>query len=885
MKEHNTVPLSNPIVRSIEKISHVHIDGDLTYLQRSQDKLKAQKLSVTLSKMNGKSESKSIVPGDMAIFESHGMYYRCVVKSINSKMFVVYCIDFGYEKQVEEKKLQFLGCSKIALLPALVTIVKTFPMAFNMSKTIFLANMLVDNNGALNAMPNKMSSIQTQNELMETLQKKCLVKVSCVNSSDECWIVPHLFLDRLKSISNILIKMQSKMIPAVTEPGSLCAAQNTETKKWHRALILDKDKSTKNVLLIDSGEQIKVTNTTKLTGEVQKIPNCALRCKAISNVPIKNLLNKDVECQLISCNQSLLEIELFSNVNEITSTQLGKEWTVVVCKFESFNKFYVLKIEKKNHSANVKSNNLLTSVTNNSKDLMQRPHIGSIIETLTDKGDGVWYMAEVVAPYDSTNVIVRLLDDGSICKSTKIKYVSVDGEKLTYRCYLEDYSDDDELTNDPSNFDYILKIMMSHEWIMKTFSDEEPFKVNLTLNGVGCIDVLYKLMNEFYHEYVANESVSFSDQYESSVDELTIKDSLLEENPKNQIAKKNNTFNDLAFPGIETVTIKNVETHKCFYAKSESLFTLYMERINSEMDMCIVQLPMNSDIIGSIVVMNSESLQRWCRARVHEISSNGSATCYLLDDGVYDICDKFYKPTDFLKACPPIVRCCSLYTPKLAGKEDEIWFPDVDDMFKDIISIKGIKFDMIIKEDRVYQDSFLVTLILENADISEMLVPLNVQVTYINSLTDFKIKAISDELIFVTKSLESSNFLMVIEENPVIGNLYLAEYKNKIIRVKYDGRGGLKYVVVDIDDTLDNLSVDKLYEIPECFRNIPPFSMPCSLILHDKQEMYSEELFKRLVDKKLVFIMCIISENDCEQPNFVKLYHDDQDVLNILKVK
>ncbi|XP_029344615.1 uncharacterized protein LOC100572451 isoform X2 [Acyrthosiphon pisum] len=484
IKEHHSAPLSSPIVRGIEKISFLHVDGDLTYLQRSQDISKVEKISENLSKLSGKLGSNaSIAPGDINMFESHGKYYRCVVKSINSKLAVVHCIDFGYEKSIEKKKLQCLGRIKIALLPALVITVKTFPMAFNMSRTMFLANMHVDNDGTLNASPNKMTLVQSQNKLMETLENGCLVRVTCINSDSDCWIVPHLLNDKLKIISDVLVKMQSKMIPAVTEIGSLCAALHSITKKWHRALILDIDGSAKNVLSIDSGEHFKALKTTKLVSEIQKIPNCALRCQVVSNVDINTLLNKDVECKLISCTQSLLEVKLFANYinneSEITSTVSTMEWCITINRFESYEEFYVNKVKDECGSNNENVDLQLNNIAKNLEDFPLPPPIGTLVAALTDKKDGLWYKAEVLTPI-KTNIVVRIFSDGSVCKAIQIKVLPriFCDEELFFRCCLDQEILDYNIT-DPLNYDVISEMMMKYKWIMTTASITEPYRVTL----------------------------------------------------------------------------------------------------------------------------------------------------------------------------------------------------------------------------------------------------------------------------------------------------------------------------------------------------------------------------------------------------------------------
>ncbi|XP_026804803.1 uncharacterized protein LOC113548228 [Rhopalosiphum maidis] len=886
IKEHNSAPLSTPIVRGIEKISFLHVDGDLTYLQRSQDISKVEQISENLSKLNGKLENKaSIVPGDINMFESHGKYYRCVVKSINFKMVVVHCIDFGYEKQIEKKKLQYLGHTKIALLPALVITVKTFPMAFNMSRTMFLANMHVDQDGTLNALPNKMTSIQSQNKLMETLENGCLVKVTCVNSDSDCWIVPHLLNDRLKIISNILVKMQSKMIPAVTEIGSMCAALHSVTKNWFRALIMDVDKGTANVLSIDTGERFKALKTTKLVSEIQKIPNCALRCRAISNVDIYTLLNKDVECKLMSYTQSLVEVKLFKNginKSEITSTVSVMEWSISINRFESFNEFYVKKVEC--GSNNEVSDMQLNSVANNLEDFSQLPPIGTLVAALTDKNNGVWYKAEMLTPV-ITNLVVRIINDDTICKAIKIKVLPsiFCDEKLYFNCCLEQEIVDVNI-NDPLNFDVISEMMMKYKWIMKTTSNTEPYKVTLTYDGIDCIDMLYTILTTDKHNIYENHKIS---ENETQILKNVINDDLAKstsENSLNNITNNTSNENDLILPEVETVVIKHVDTFQYFYVHSESLSTMYMSRINEALDLCIIELSLNDIKVGSIVVTFSPRFNCWCRAKIESILSDStSAHCYLLDLGDYEECNEFYKPTEFLYKCPPMVRRCSLYAPKLAGQENEIWFPNVNDMFKDIFLIDSIKFDMIIKSEG---DPYVVSLQLANSDIGEMLDPLYVKLIHVKSFTDFKIKAISSDQECMTKMLVNyiNNTKLEQVENPKVDELYLTKIESKYIRVKFESFSGSKYVIIDIDDTLNVLFVTNLYELPENIRSIPILCMSCSLILDDNEEKYSLSKFQKLANPQVTFIMCIITENDGTTPNLVRLYLDNKNVLDFIKL-
>jgi len=774
-------------------------------------------MSENLSKLVDKLESKSsVVPGEINVFASCGKYYRCVIKSISRKTATVHCIDFGFEKKIATKKLQHLKNSKVSMLPALVTIVKTFPMTSTMSDKMFLANMNVGDDGTLNVSVNDTSLIQPENKLMESLVNGCLVKITCVYSSDDCWIVPHFFLDKLSTISDILVKMQSKIIPAVMEIGSLCAALHSETKTWHRGLILDE--GAENILAIDSGERFKALKTSKLVTEIQSIPNCALHCQVVSNVDVKTLLNKTVECKLISYTKPLLEVELFStnmDNTETTPTASIMEWLVTVIRFESFNEFYVKKINDN-------------------------------------------YCSE-----DSSNGCIQ---------------------SGIYHCYLEEEIDDYNL-NDPTNLDIILDTMLTVEWTLKTSSDREPYKVTLMIDDLNCVDILYRILSTDVCKVSENggSSENKSKTIETCVGPNVTK--MLMDNPNDCISRKNNIENNIVSFSIETVTIKFIDSFKYFYVYSESLSTLYMQQINNELDVCIIKFPINPSMIGSIVITSSQVSKCWCRAKIDNVLTDQTgAYCYLIDYGLYEVCTEFYKPTDFLLACPPIVRRCMLYAPQFDGKENEIWYPDIDMMFKDILTIDDLKFYMTIKEDG---DPCVITLQLtaNNMDLSDILSPVYVKVTYVHSLTDFKIRVVCPKQKTLIELLEGDNDIpMELVKNPIIGNLYVVKIKSKFKRIKYEALGGIKYVVIDIDDTLDVLSVDSLYEIPEKIRDCPLFTMTCSFILNDK-ETYSLSIFKRLANPKLTFIMCIITESDGIAPNLIKLYYNNKDVLDIIKSK
>lgn len=823
----------------------MHVDGDLTYLQRSQDTLIVEKLSKTLSKVNDKLENKSlIVPGDVCTFKSHGKYYRCVVKSINSEMAVVQCIDFGYEKQVKKKELQYLGHSKIGLLPLLVITVKTFPMAFNMSKTTFLANMSVSSDGVLSALPNNINSMWTQNVLKESLENGCVVKFTNVCSNDDFWIVPEIFFDTLKSISKKLVKMQSKMIPTVTQVGSLCAALNSQTKLWHRAIIINENMETENMLSIDSGERFNALTTTKMVSEIQKIPNCALHCKTVTNIDIKTLLNKCLKCKLISCSQSLLEVQLFiddSNETIITSLKtFEQEWKVYIERFESFNEFYVIKIDEKHEQPDRQKNCL-------------------------------------------KHLSVKTERNTKTCQNNDELYLdNVSNSKQYYRCCLEQEVEDINFM-DSNNLPLISGVMMAYEWIMKISNDQEPYKVTMltTSDGQNYIDIIYEICFPNNNEVPINSKLP-EKETESVINiEYSVDNNInsVIEKPMSNISVKTS----LELPKIETVTIKCVETFQHFYVKSNSLSTLFLQKINSDLDMCIVELPINNNLIGSVVVTCSQSLNgAWCRAKVeHIISDDISAYCYLLDLGVYEECNQFYKPTNFLCECPPLVRRCSLYTPMLEGKESEIWYSNIDDIFKDIITIDRTKFEMTIKEDG---DPCVVIMWLENASVSDMLNPIFVQILHAGSLTDFKITSISANQRAVTKLLESDNITKVCVKNPIVNNFYLADIKSKLKRVKFEINGGIRYNVIDIDDTLDIISVSELYEVPESICDIPIFTMACSLIYDHKEEsMYSLSKFQKLAYSKVTFIMCMITESKGKTPNLVRLYLNNKDVLDLIK--
>lgn len=783
-------------------------------MQRHQDVLKAEKISETISQLNSKLENNSsvtIILGDMYAFENDGKYYRCLVKSIKSEMIVVHCVDFGFEKQVEKKKLMCLKHSKLALLPALAIAVKTFPVTFNRSKSMFLANLFLDNNGLPNVIPNNASSILPYNKLKEALENGCLVKVTCVYSSSDCWIVPNLFFDTLETISKILLKMQSKVIPEETKVGSLCAALHSKTKIWHRALILNEDRDTENMLSIDSGERFKALKSTKMVSEIQKIPNCALRCQVVSNVDVMTLQGKNLNGKLISCFKPLLEVQLFtddSSKTDVTSAETFLEWKVVIERFESFNEFYVKKTNERYCLDNGNSNHLVTEKDNASDD--------------------------------------KVLPEQMSCN------------KLYYRCCLMDEIEDDNL-KDSKNLPVISELMMSYEWTMKTSSDSEPYKVFLTADdSENCIDIVYK--------FLYPDNCQVTEHNELLTKETSIK----------------SDENSLSLPEVETVTIKHIETFQDFYVQSNSLSTLYLQRINSELDMCIVKLTIDNTLKGSIVVTSCNSLNVWCRAKVDEVSRNNSAYCYLVDYGIYEECFQFYKPTNFLCICPPLVRRCMLYTPNLKGKESEIWYPDINDMFKDILTI-GIEFKMSVEEEG---DPCTVSLWIGDECVRDMLFPIFVQLTCVNSLTDFKAQSLSVKRKDATELLRNGNISMVPIENPLVNYLYLTEINTKLKRVKLISLGGIKYVVKDIDDTLDTLSVHQLYEIPEAIRDCPIFTLHCSLIFNKEDEnTFLLDLFQKLANSKVTFMMTVITEpSDVDKsPYLVRLYLDNKNVLDLIK--
>lgn len=884
-------------------------------MQRYQDKLKVEKMSETLSKLSGKTAcSPSTILGKVYMFESHGKYYRCVVKSINSKMAIVHCIDFGFEKQIEKKKLQYLEDTKLASVPAFVIVVKTFPMAFNMSNTTFLTNLHMDTDGTLKATPNKTSSLlHSQNKLIKTLENGCLVKITCVYSNNECWIVPVLFSDKLKTISQVLFKMQSKIIPVETEIGSMCAALHSKSKQWHRALILDKDEENRNVLSIDSGEQFKALKTTRLVGEIQKIPNCALRCQVISNVDVKTYLNKEVKCKLISFTQPLLEVELLIDdivAVEIIPTRPTLEWTVTISSFKSFNEFYVKRF----------NDNLLNSIADKLEDFTKQPPVGTFVAAITDVEVGVWYECELLSPINSQpdsfpSALVRIINNGSICQTNKMKvlpgYMS---SRVSYRCCLANNVRDDITSKNVVN---IGKTLMKYHWTMKSTSENEPYEVSLTNNGLDCIELLYKSINdpanpdnielseinfdEHDTDNIELSEINFSGHDTNNIelteinicghntDNIESTDKYILKNLSNDISRDNSIKKDIILPDVETVKVKHVDSFQWFYVYSMSISELYLEKINSNLEICIIQLPLNFDMIGTIVVTFSKNLNCWCRVTIDRIYSDRlSAHCYMVDYGFYEDCNGFYKPTDFLCACPPIVRRCSLYAPSLINKKNEIWYSNIDDMFKDIVTIDHVQFNMTVKKDG---DPCEVTLLLEDSDVNKMLHPIYVQVTYINSLFDFKIKALSSQQKIVDEFLNSYNIkfndiktLTDTVKTPEADTIYLAHINLHFKRVRFDSFDGIKYLVIDIDDTLELFAVDSLYELPQNIRSIPIYAMSCSLILNNQEE-YSLNKFYTLLNKK-PFTMCIITEGiDSNDPNLVKLYFDNRDVLDILKIE
>ncbi|XP_050546738.1 uncharacterized protein LOC126908583 [Daktulosphaira vitifoliae] len=811
ISEHFSSPLPIPVVRGIEKISKVHVDGDVAYLQRVEDHCKLLKMSETLSKINSKLCITSIMnSGDLYMFENHGLYYRCVIKSVNLKMANVHCIDYGYEKQLEKKKLQFIGSNKVAKLPGLAIPVKTFPGAINITN-IFLTNLFINDDKSISAAPFKINLILPHGDIIENLKNKCLVKISCMYSYQDCWIVPDMQYTKEKLISEALDQIQTKTIFSVSEVGALCAALHPLDKKWYRALVLSVANDSLNVLAIDTGEHFKTYKTTKLASGLQSIPNLAINCRIKSNVDAKKFVNKMVFCKLISCEKPLIEVELFINDDLEDDTPLHNNLTVNISKFESFNEFYVVKVEN--------------------------------------------------------------------CENTNGDSINISSvNKLFYHCWMEET--DDIYINDPKNYDQISEIMTSREWVMQIKNDKEPFLVKLTNNGQDCVDVILDNLVCVYSDYETPEGTnkhedSSSDNIEQAV---TTESGLCY--VKNAQVSGNISLENLIIPKLEKVVIIKVETLHWFYIHSVSLFDLYKDRIIHELDMCIIELKVNAKLLNTVVVTFSNKKGTWCRAVVDKIISESIAYCYFIDYGMYENCSEFYKPTEFLSLCPFIVRRCALIASKLEDKENEIWYPNVLEMFKDISSINGLVMDMIVQKEG---SPSLVILQIEGNDISEMLLPQIVVITHIESFSNFIVQTVSSDLNTIKEEFKLGNITLVPVDDPKIGDIYIANINLELKRIRFDALGGTKYVVIDIDDTLDAISVDCLYEVPEKIQDIPIFTLRCSLILDDNEKNYSFDNFKRISKiKNEAFVMCIITETDGKSPNLVKLYLNNKNIQDFI---
>lgn len=811
VSEHFSLPLPTPVVRGIEKISKVHVDGDIAYLQRVEDHCKLLKMSDTLSEINSKEsiQPSTMIAGDICMFENHGLYYRCVIKSVNSKMANVHCIDYGFEKQVEKKKLQFIGFHKVAKLPGLAIPVNTFPGANNMTN-VFLTNMFVNADSSISAAPFKTNLISTHGDLIENLKNTCLVKISCMYSSQDCWIVPEVQFAKEKLITEALDQIQSKVVFSVSEVGALCAALHPLNKKWYRALVLSIAEKSLDVLAIDTGEQFKTQKATKLASGLQSIPNLAINCRIKSNVDVKKSVNNVVLCKLISCEQPLIEVEFFISDNCNYETPLNNKWTVNISSFKSFSEFYVTKVEN--------------------------------------------------------------------CKNTIDESINNSEEKLFYHFWME--ITDDICIDNPKNYDQISKIITSREWTMEIKNESEPFLVILTNNDQNCVDVILENFVDIDSDYETLEVPKVSEDSKcDKIEQSVTTESNLNQEGSIQV-KSNISLENLIIPNVEKVIINKVETLHWFYVHSISLYDLYNDRIVHELDVCVKQLILSPSLLNTVVVAFSEIKEAWCRAVVDKITSANAAYCYFVDFGTYETCSEFFEPNEFLSSCPFIVRRCTLIASNLEGKEDEVWYPDVLDMFKDISSIDGLVMDMTIQEEGT---PCRVVIQIDGNDISEMLLPQIVVITHIESFSDFIVQTVSPDLNTIKEEFKFGNNTLELVNDPKVGGIYVANINYETKRVKFDALGGTKYVVSDIDDTLDAVSVDCLYEVPEKIRDIPIFTLRCSLILDDHEKNYSFDNFKNLAKTpNKAFVMSIITETDGKSPNMVKLYLNNKNIQDLV---
>lgn len=815
-------------------MSVIVVDDEVTYLQRCQDKRTLEKLSETLSKLYGTLDGgASARPGDeVHVFESHGKYYRCTVKTANSRHATVFCVDYGYEKQVEKKKLQRLSGDgdggRLVRLPALAVAVRTFPGAINMSPDRpFLGDFRANDDGMLTVTPYKSGAVQPQGRLTEELERGCAASVTCARSPDDCWIVPDSLSDRLRAVTETLDSTQQSGVAAVvTQVGSFCAAFRPDTRKWVRAVVLD---TAGTVLAIDSGERFVASKTARLAAALQKTPGCAVRCRVASDAPLPSC-GDGYTCTLTSRSGPSFEVLLVRH-DEKAEQFVTK---VFVDRFESLQDFYVVSTESSGY----------------------------------------------------------------------------------FRCRLGG-ADDYLALNDPANLPVVSEVIGSREWTMTTRDFIEPYTVTLTFDGQNCIDVIYSILTGI----TANDSVDAIKQGNSTAmddcgegvvvvddirenvavvddsreDDVVVDDSVKDgcaTDPRPSILSPVTTRNTnvaFALPVTDTVTVQRANTIDKFYVVSHTLTALYGPRIAEELDMCVVKLDASdSSLLGTVVVVLSEQNKRYYRAIVESVATdlNDSygAYCYLLDSGDSERCSVLYKPTEFLRECPGLVRRCELHAPALDGKTAEAWYGDVNDMFHDVMAIAGVKFDMTVRRPG---DPCAVSLRLGDSDVADMLVPIQVQVMHVESLTRFRVRAVSEKQQVVTRAYEFGLKLPADPvDQPVIGQFYMAQIAGAVKRVRYDYAGGIKYVVTDVDDTLDAVSVDSLYELPADIRAVPEFIMACSLIGGDEllHSRYSLEMFRDLARMQVTFLMCIITEGDGKSNvNLVNLYLDNENVFEAIK--
>lgn len=522
---------------------------------------------------------------------------------------------------------------------------------------------------------------------------------------------------------------------------------------------------------------------------------------------------------------------------------LGDVWNVYVMRIDSFNSFYVQKVNNFNYFQQICSEFDNNSITVNKT----FPKLGDLVVTRDE--NNFWCRARVTAKKE-TELFVHFVDRGISNIITEFKNLPKEftmKQSLFHRCILKNLpTENAEILMKP-DFLYLIWRYFEREMTVTFLNKYEPYFITLSHNNRDVLDVLSELIWDGIVPGLIHDSIYLA-KYEML---------------NKMISSHQN----------KVVCIEPIISIKHFYVETEISHEIH-KIIRTKIDNTTNWIPVLHPNEGEIVIAKNPLDNNLYRARVLLNYENSDLhKCFLIDCGIFVDCAKFFKPCNYLSTAPPVKIHCSL------NGLDKIKVSLLESMTLSFIDeLAYYSNDLKTIKNYKIGSPCIVDIIIKGFKISKVIKPIKVTVIDIKNINSFIVRVDSTGMRKITDVLKCVKKLS-IASHPIIFQLYVAKINGHYKRVKYLWLDDSGFEIVLMDESPIKHIVNELFELPKSIQDVQTLDIYCSLELNNQE--YSNKKFINLcADCKTKFEMVVIKKEF--DYHIVKLFLKSKDVATMI---